>query len=60
METTFKFCKVCQKSINASDWNSLPLIGHQVDEYEKMEARNHNCGSTLYLVIETYQLDEAA
>ena len=60
MECAIKHCKVCQKSINASEWASLPLVGHQVDEYEDIELRDCSCGSTLGVVVAIYQLDEAA
>lgn len=60
METAFKLCNVCRKSISASEWSSLHLVGHQVDEYEDIELRDCSCGSTLGLVVAVYQLSAVA
>lgn len=52
-----KVCSKCGRKLSASDWEELPLLGHQVippyapenDPGEVLELRNCGCGSTLAL-----------
>lgn len=47
----------CGGFITAADWAQLPCLGHQVDDYEALELRNHVCGSTLAILTAIYRLD---
>ncbi len=55
----FKTCTCCGQSFTRANWQTLKLIGHQVDEDEDLEMRDCLCGSTLAVVVEDFARDEA-
>lgn len=54
-----KRCSCCRAVITRDDWRAMPFVGEQADAYERLELRNHSCGSTLAVVVAVFRLEAA-
>jgi hypothetical protein len=62
----YKTCSSCRKSFTLPQWRALPLPsgcaggafpdGIKVDEFQREQYRNCECGSTLVVVLEVYKV----
>lgn len=46
-----KRCTVCNVDIPPGDWRELAFVGYQELDGERLELRNHACGSTLAIEV---------
>lgn len=54
-----KLCGTCGRTIpDQAAWERLKYIGEQVDDYERLEMRNHDCGSTLAIRTAVFKTDD--
>jgi hypothetical protein len=52
MSAPFKRCS-CGASLSEADWRALPFVGVIADEVESIELRNHDCGSTIAVELQS-------
>ena len=46
-----RLCTKCGKHVSQEEWARMEFVGVMEDEFEKLELRNHECGTTLAMEV---------